>query len=224
MIRPGAGSEKIANSSVEDLLNLRLQDIIVLTTGANDAYRNAKGLALTQITKFIQRNYIANIIIIDIPQRYDLSPSSRINLETEEFNRKLKKITTLNNHVSLLETNFKRECFTRHGLHWNSLGRFLVVKLLLHQINKLINKSFQTPINLPWRNEAMVDIINSCNKGMSTLLGTVNVNANLNNVNIKDHEQRKHERATRIVETNLRRTSTRQIKIPVNRRQDFFLW
>jgi lysophospholipase L1-like esterase len=135
-IRPGAGSEKIVNSSVEDLLNLHLQDVIVLNTGANDVYRNAKGLALTQITKFIQRNYGANIIIIDIPQRYDLSPSSCINLQIEELNRKLNKITTLYNHVSLLETNFKRECFTRHGLHWNSLGKSLVVKLLLHQINK----------------------------------------------------------------------------------------
>jgi hypothetical protein len=91
MIRPGAGSEKIVNSSVEDLLNLHLQDVIVLNTEANDAYRNAKGLALTQITKFIQRNYGVNIIITDIPERYDLSPSSCINLEVEEFNRKLKK-------------------------------------------------------------------------------------------------------------------------------------
>jgi predicted secreted protein len=96
------------------------------------------------------------------------------------------------------------------------------VKLLLHQINKVTNKGSQTPINPPWRDEAMVDIISSCNKGMSTLVGTVNVSANLNNVNIKDCEQRKHERSTRIVETNLRRTSTRQIKIPVTRREDFY--
>jgi hypothetical protein len=95
MIRSGAGSGKIVNSSVEDVLNLHLQEVTVLNTGANDVYRNAKGLALTQITKYIRRNYGANIIIIDIPQRYDLSPSSCINLEIEEFNRKLKKIITL---------------------------------------------------------------------------------------------------------------------------------
>jgi hypothetical protein len=71
--------------------------------------------------------------------------------------------------------------------------------------------------------EGMMDVINSCNKGMSTLVGTVNVSSNLNNVNVKDCEQRNRERATQIVETNLRRTSTRQIKIPVTRREDF-LW
>jgi hypothetical protein len=107
MIRPGAGSELIVNSSVEDLLNLHLQDVIVLNTGANDVYRNGKGLALTQITKFIQRNYGSNIIITDIPQRYELSPSSCINLEIEEFNSKLKENITIYNHVSLLETNLK---------------------------------------------------------------------------------------------------------------------
>jgi hypothetical protein len=100
----------------------------VLNIGANDIYRSAKGLPPTQITKFIQRNYGTNIIIIDIPQRYDLSPSSCMNLEIEEFNRELQKITTLYNHVSLLETDFKRECFTRQGLHWNSLGESLLVK------------------------------------------------------------------------------------------------
>jgi hypothetical protein len=93
----------------------------------------------------------------------------------------------------------------------------------LHQINKLTNKGSQTPINLPWRDEAMVDITNSCNKGMSTSVSTVNVSANLNSVNIKHCEQIKHERATRIVETNLHRASTR-LKKPSNVMKQDFLW
>jgi hypothetical protein len=54
-------------------------------------YKNNKGVALTQIAKLIQRNYGTNIIILDIPQRYDISLSSCVNYEIEEFNRKLKK-------------------------------------------------------------------------------------------------------------------------------------
>jgi hypothetical protein len=41
--------KKIVNSAVDDLQNLYLHDI--LNAGASDAYRNAKGLALTHITK-----------------------------------------------------------------------------------------------------------------------------------------------------------------------------
>jgi hypothetical protein len=190
VIRSGAGSEKIVNSSVDDLQNLHLHDVIVLNAGANDVYRNAKRLALTQIAKFIQRNYSTNIIIIDLPQRYDLSPSSCINFEIEEFNRTLKKIATSYNHVSLLETNLKRECFMRHGLHWNSLGKTMVVNLILHHINKLTEKEVQILINLVLKDNVMMGIIISGNKVM-TLSGTVNGKVNLNNENVKDHGQRK---------------------------------
>jgi hypothetical protein len=100
------------NSFVDDLQNLHFHVVIVLNAGANDVYRNAKGLTLTQIAKFIQRHYATNIIIIDILQRYDLSSSSYINIETEEFNRKLKNMATSYNHVLLLEKNLKRKCFT----------------------------------------------------------------------------------------------------------------
>ncbi|XP_033608380.1 uncharacterized protein LOC117282525 [Cryptotermes secundus] len=136
VIRPGAGAEQIVNSSAEDLQNLHSHDIVVLNAGANDVYKNNKGVALTQITKFIQRNYGTNIIILDIPQRYALSSSSRVNSEIEEFSRQLKKIATLYNHVSLLETNLKRECFTKHGLHWNSLGKTLDFCLYGYMENK----------------------------------------------------------------------------------------
>jgi hypothetical protein len=184
VIRLGARTEKIVNFSVDDLQNLHLHDVIVHNAAANDVYRNAKGLALTPIAKLIQRNYDTNIIIIDIPQRYDLSPPSCINFEIEEFNRKLKTIATSYNNVSLLETNFKREYFTRYGLHWNSLGKTLVVNLILHQINKLIGKGVQIPINLVLKDNAMVGIVSSGNKGMTTLFGTVNGNGNLNNEDV----------------------------------------
>jgi hypothetical protein len=164
VFKPGASAEKIVNTSADDLQNLHTQDVIVLNAGANDVYKNNKGVALTQITKFIQRNYGTNIIILDIPQRYDLSLSSCVNSEIEEFNRKLKRIVTSYNHASLLETNLKREFFTRHGLHWNKLGKALVVKLILLRINKLIGKGPQTPINLTWKDNSIECNIISCNE------------------------------------------------------------
>jgi hypothetical protein len=57
VIRPGAGAEKIVNSFAEDLQNLHSHDD-VLNAGANDVYKDNKGVALTQITKFIQRHYV----------------------------------------------------------------------------------------------------------------------------------------------------------------------
>jgi hypothetical protein len=120
-------------------------DFVVLNVDANDIlYKNNKGVALTQITKYIQRNYGTNIIILEFPLRYDLSLSSYINSENNEFNRKLKKIDALPNHVSLIETTLKRECSTKHWPHWNSIGETLVFKLIPLQISKVLRKEFQT--------------------------------------------------------------------------------
>jgi hypothetical protein len=53
------------------------------------------------------------------------------------------------------------------------------VNLILHQINKLIEKGVQILIKLVWKDNVMV-----CDKRMTTLSDTVNENGNLNNENI----------------------------------------
>jgi hypothetical protein len=222
VIRPGAGAEKIVNSFAEYLQNYHSHDV-VLHAGANDVrvYKNKKGVALTQITKFIQRNYGTNIIILDIPQRYDLSSFLCVNSEIGEFNGKLKSIASLYNHVSLLETNLKRDCFTKHGLHWNSLGKTLVVKLISLQINKLAGKGRLTLISLTWIDNALLGTTDSWSEEMITLSGDVNVS--MESENIRKNEQRKQQKDTGTEEINLCRTSARQRKVPVTRSEDF-LW
>jgi hypothetical protein len=104
--------------------------------------------------------------------------------------------------------------------HSNSLGKALVVNLILHQINKFIEKGVHIAISLVWKDNAMVGILSSSNKGMTTLSVTVNGYVILNNDSIKDRGQRKQEGATRTGETNLCRTSIRQI--PVTTKEDFY--
>jgi hypothetical protein len=78
MIKPGARSEKILNTSTKNVHNLTTHDDIVMSAGANDVYRN---IALMQVTTFIDDNYSTNIIILDIPHMYDLSASSCVYFE-----------------------------------------------------------------------------------------------------------------------------------------------
>jgi hypothetical protein len=92
IIKPRDGAEKIVNSFAEDLHNLHSHYFLALNAGANDIYKNNKRIALIQITNFVQGNYGTNIIILDVPLRYDLPPSSYVNSQTNEFNRTLKKL------------------------------------------------------------------------------------------------------------------------------------
>jgi hypothetical protein len=79
-------------------------------------------MALYQIVKFCEE-INSNIIVLDIPHRYDLMGTSCVNREIQAFNRKLKKVTKPYKHVTILEVSRERETFTQHGLHLNKLGK-----------------------------------------------------------------------------------------------------
>jgi hypothetical protein len=73
------------------------------------------------------------------------------------------------------------------------------------------------------KDNGMVNNIGSCNDEMATLFGNVNGNVNVNIENRRNNEQRKQQQVAGIDEINLCRTSIRQRKVPVTRREDF-LW
>jgi hypothetical protein len=57
---------------------------------------------LSLIVKFCEKVTNTNIILLDIPHRYDLEESSCVNKEIQIFNRKLSKVTKLCKHVVVL--------------------------------------------------------------------------------------------------------------------------
>jgi hypothetical protein len=127
-----------------------------------------------------------------------------VNTKIKEFNRKLKKIVAAYNHVSLIETNFKRDLFTRHGFHWNKLGKTLVVKLLCLRINKILEKGPQLMFNHKWiEYTTLGDNIVTDNQGR--------------------HDHDIHHQELVIDKRNPCRTSTRQKRSPVTRNDDI-LW
>ena len=78
---------------------------------------------------------------------------SRTNLEIQAFNTKLSKIATLFSHVTLVEIDFNRKYYTKHGLHLNNAGKEWLAKLIASQIDKLISDINKTEpiIALNWK-------------------------------------------------------------------------
>jgi hypothetical protein len=109
VIKPGAIAENIVKTSLNVIRNFGVYDAIILNAGSNDLDRMNICAALSQITTFVRTNYGTNIIIVDLPYRHDIQPSCVVNTKIREFNRKLKKIIAAYNHVSLTETNFRRD-------------------------------------------------------------------------------------------------------------------
>jgi hypothetical protein len=89
------------------------------------------------------------------PPRYDLS-SSCVNNEVVRFNRLLKKRTELYNNMKLLETDLKREYFTKHGLHLNSFGKEHVALKLAAVVKSFFNQKKVSPICLQWKEDPTI--------------------------------------------------------------------
>jgi hypothetical protein len=84
-------------------------------------------------------NYMnTNVIMVNIPFRHDLAMNSQTNHDIQDFNTKLSKIAKLFRHVNLVEMNFNRNNFTKHGFHLNNVGKEGLTKVIASQIDKIV--------------------------------------------------------------------------------------
>jgi hypothetical protein len=90
---------------------------------------------------FIQRYSNTNIILINIPYRHDLRKNDKRNCTIQAYNNKLKNISSIFNHVTLIETSLDWRFFTRHGFHLNKVGKDWLTKQIVGQIKQLVQIS-----------------------------------------------------------------------------------
>ena len=175
----------------------------VISGGTNDIDNNhEKGSeVLSKLTKFMQSYNKTKIVIMSLPHRYDLVKDSVENLAIQKLNWKLKNMTQRFSHVSLIETNINRNYYTKHGLHLNNKGKEELARSIANLINKLVlNEDKDKPIiTLNWKDEI--------NRSLSVQISP----DQLKSSTLESSDQ---------IPT---RTSTRQKKLPVTRKDDF-LW
>ena len=87
------------------------------------------------MARIVQQYNNTNIIIVNIPHRYDLERTSVINSEKHVFNRQILKVAKAYSHVTVVDTDLDRKFYTRHGLHLNKRGKDGLAKGLAIQIN-----------------------------------------------------------------------------------------
>src|SRR5215510_451051 len=101
------------------------EDFVIVWGGSNIGRNNTKE-ALKFMSEFVTNHKELNIILINSPHRHDLLPKSCVNLEVVKFNRQLVKLMKPHAKVKVVELKLDRNHFTRHGLHLNSEGKYLV--------------------------------------------------------------------------------------------------
>jgi hypothetical protein len=183
----------------------------VIQGGSNDIYRNNSEAALMQIMKFCKNVNNTNIIVADIPSRYDLVKNSIVNKEIQVFNRKLSKVTKQLKHVTILEPRLNREMVTQHGLHLNRLGKCLIAKQIAMEIYGLTEEKVNKIISLNWKLETRVN----SETIITSSTGYDNIEEQQNHPTSSKETYFEHK------DTLTRRYPTRSGKLPTSRRGGF---
>lgn len=156
VVKPGAGLSEITQSLKNDVLKLTFKDTLVLSGGTINLDRYKYTSALKLITKFVTSNNHTNIILLCVPHRYDLHNHSNVNIEIRKYNRGLFKIAQAYNHIKILELH-DRGLFTKHGLHFNKLGKVHLVKQIVSTAQSLFDKDLNPPIVMGWLSDTSVN-------------------------------------------------------------------
>ena len=134
-----------------DLKDLTMNDVCVVWGGAKDVGRNESNMGMRALKQIISSLNYTNVIVINVPPRYDLAPNSCVNDEVQKFNRKLVKLEKAYLNLSIVTVDSNRDLFTRHGLHLNSQGKAHIANRLAKVINGLFTIRITAPIVFKWR-------------------------------------------------------------------------
>jgi len=149
IIKPGATTNELKETAKEEVSRLSSNDVILVSYGIND-YEINFSQSLQNIIDFIQRNNETNIILMNLPYRYDLPNSITVNRIITSLNRKLKKTLKAFPHTYFMETDNNRTLFTNHGLHMNKLGKQLVTCHIATLLYSTFEQKKSPPIRLSW--------------------------------------------------------------------------
>lgn len=162
-VKPGAAMKEIVRSSSESVKSLSNKDVLIVWGGSNDISRNNTKEAIDQLCNFIEEEASVNLVIMKIPLRHDLMPSSCVNNEVLKFNRQLEKRVKLYPNTSIMDLELDRSYYTTHGQHLNSSGKELIANKLAILIKDMLIKKHHNPIQLPWK-----ELIDETNQNQRT--------------------------------------------------------
>jgi lysophospholipase L1-like esterase len=139
----------LKETAKEEVSKLSGNDTLLISYGINDYEANNFSHTMQNIIDFIQRNNQTNIILMNLPYRYDLPNSTAVNRIITSLNSKLKKTLKAFPHTYFMETDNTRTLFTNHGLHMNTLGKQLITCQIATFLHSIFEQK-KSPISLGW--------------------------------------------------------------------------
>ncbi|KAG8278010.1 hypothetical protein J6590_028834, partial [Homalodisca vitripennis] len=144
-VRPGGRARDVLNKRNIEAEKLKKNDVLIVLCGTNDVARNEAEEVFVNLTSTLQKTTETNVIVVDLPKRYDLADWSCVNGEVYETNRRIKDFCQNYRNVMCVEASEAgRHLHTQQGLHLNTKGKRWIAELLAKKIVELTTKKTTT--------------------------------------------------------------------------------
>ena len=150
LVQPGSNSNILKESAKETVKQLSMNDFLVISSGTNDFDSDNFASTFQNIRNYLMSITNTNILLLNIPYRFDLPNHSAVNKKIFILNKKLQKLVRILPHTKFLDSNNDRLLFTRHGLHRNKLGKHLVTSQIVCHILATFQHRVSSPVPFEW--------------------------------------------------------------------------
>ena len=156
-MKPGSDLAAITHTLNKDTGALTKHDSVVVWGGIRDVSRNETQKDLCQLRNFMEMHSHTNVLVVNVPNRFDLGTHSCVNYEVKAFNRKLVKHTKSSQNAATVEVTSDRDHFILHGLHLNRKGKEQAAKTIASSIKEIFKLQKKDPINMSWKKEQKLE-------------------------------------------------------------------
>jgi len=150
IIKLNVNIKEITNSINLKDENPTKEDVVIICSGTRDVAKNEANDDLRILSEFATLTLNTYVIVMCVPHRFNLQPSSCVNKEVESFNRKLQNTMKTFSHMHACKMSTSRDHFTSHGLHLNSQGKNWIINKWVSIITPIISKPRISVTLLPW--------------------------------------------------------------------------
>ena len=154
-VKPNARLPELLRTAKSELNKLSSKDTVIVNGGSNDIGRSDLNSNLTSIVKFLDDLQPTNVILAEIPLRYDIGATLHISDQIKQYNKKLGKVTKSYKQVKLIKITTNREHYTKYGLHLNSRGKESMAKELLINLQVKPVPRTTSVIHLQWKQDVI---------------------------------------------------------------------
>jgi hypothetical protein len=155
-VRPSAKIRDVLKNCERDCSILGPKDHVVIMGGANDIAKNETKNCIITLKRTLSALTSTNVVVLNIPTRHNLITESIVNKEIRKANMNIYKICKRLKNIKVLNiSNISREYHTRHGQHFNRIGK----KFITQEIGKIIgnnSKNYTNTIALGFSNQGNV--------------------------------------------------------------------